>query len=58
MKSIGVVLSLLFAGVFASNVVDLTPETFDSTVKAGKPALVELYVTDLSDYTFTTKQQN
>lgn len=29
-------------GVFASNVVDLVPDTFDSIIGQGTPALVEL----------------
>ena len=32
------------AGALASNVVELTPDNFDSIVGQGKPALVELYV--------------
>ena len=41
MKSIPVLFSL-YLSVLASNVFDLLPENFDSTVNAGKPALVEL----------------
>lgn len=29
-------------GALASNVIDLTPENFDSVIGQGKPALVEL----------------
>jgi len=43
MARLAVVLSLLFAGVFASNVVDLNSDNFDSIVISGKPALVEFY---------------
>ena len=32
------------SGALASNVIDLTPENFDTIVGQGKPALVELYV--------------
>ncbi|KAF8149922.1 protein disulfide isomerase [Crassisporium funariophilum] len=36
-------LSALAAGVSASNVIDLTPENFDSVIGQGKPALVEFF---------------
>jgi hypothetical protein len=42
MVRLAAVFSLLFAGVYASNVVVLVPDTFDSVVKVGKPSLVEL----------------
>jgi len=44
MARFAVVLSLLLVGVYASNVVDLAPDTFDSIVKSGIPVLVELCV--------------
>lgn len=31
-----------FAGAWASNVLELTPDTFDSIIGHGTPALVEL----------------
>lgn len=34
--------SALVATASASNVIDLTPENFDSIIGKGKPALVEL----------------
>ena len=37
-------LAALFTAVSASNVIDLTPENFDSVVGQGKPGLVELCV--------------
>ena len=42
MKSALSLLALIY-GAYASNVLDLVPETFDKTVFAGTPALVELY---------------
>jgi len=35
-------LAALFAGASASNVLDLTPDNFDSVIGKGKPGLVEL----------------
>ena len=32
----------LFAGAFASNVLELDPDNFDSVIGQGKPGLVEL----------------
>jgi hypothetical protein len=34
----------LLAGAKASNVIDLTPDNFDSIVGKGKPGLIELFV--------------
>lgn len=36
--------ALLIGGASASNVIELTPENFDSVIGKGTPALVELYV--------------
>ncbi|KAL1739325.1 thioredoxin-like protein [Schizophyllum fasciatum] len=38
-----VALAALFTAVSASNVIDLTPDTFDSVVGQGKPGLVEFF---------------
>jgi hypothetical protein len=40
--SFSVFVSALIAGASASNVLELTPDNFDSIVGQGKPALVEL----------------
>jgi protein disulfide-isomerase A6 len=40
--SLSLFATALFAGVQASNVIDLTPENFDKVVGKGKPGLVEL----------------
>lgn len=42
--SFSLFLAALVAGVSASNVIDLTPDNFDSVIGKGKPGLVELCV--------------
>jgi protein disulfide-isomerase A6 len=42
--SLSLFAAALLAGVHASNVIDLTPENFDSVVGQGKPGLIELSV--------------
>jgi protein disulfide-isomerase A6 len=40
--SLSLIFAGLLAGVSASNVVELTPDNFDSEIGKGKPGLVEL----------------
>lgn len=40
--SLSLIAAALFAGVQASNVLDLVPDNFDTVIGQGKPGLVEL----------------